>query len=161
MKISFYLVAAFLIFQSCQNEQNKFVQAEFDKIIGTWEIQSFIVSGSAPDSLKTFFKSGVLLFTQCNYKKKNFNLCAGEIELNKFVFDNTYRYNYANKMFNFNQIGAYGEKPSDLMIQTVRKANLILYGDWELTVADNILTGKQINNTNKIGGNVSFIAKRK
>ncbi len=150
-----------IIFQSCHTKENKFVQAEFDKIIGTWEVQSFNVTGSAPDSLKIFFKSGVLLFKKCDYKKKNFNLCSGELELNGIVFDNTYRYDYSAKLFKFNQVGAYGEKPSELMIRTVINGNLLLYGDWELTVADNILTAKQVRNVNKIGDEVSFVAKRK
>lgn len=161
IKVRKYLIFIAIIAIGCQSKQEKFIQTEFDKIIGTWEIQSFSVSGSAPDSLKTFFKSGVLLFESCKYKKKNFNLCAGQIALNGIVFDNTYKYDYSNKLFKFDQIGAYGTKPSELMIWTVRNGNLLLYGDWELTVLANTLTAKQVFNANKIGGEVSFTAIRK
>jgi hypothetical protein len=146
---------------SCRSKEEKFIQTEFDKIIGQWKVQTFTVTGNAPDSLKTFIKSCELLFIKCPYKKKDFSVCGGDIDINGIVFANTYKYNYATKLFQFSDVGASGENPRKEMVLAARNGNLLLQGDWQLTVTENTLTAKQVNNYHKIDASISYTATRK
>ena len=161
MKTKGLIVICYLITISCVSKQQKFIQAEFDKIIGTWKVQSYTYEGSVPDSLRTFIKPGELLFEKCYYKQKDFSVCGGKIDINGFIFNNVYEYDYSTKLFRFKGFGAYGDNPTALMFKTVRNSTLLLEGDWDLTVTENTLTAKQTKNANKIGGLVSYTAIRK
>jgi hypothetical protein len=86
MKTTIYWILSLLIFLSCQTKQENFIQTEFDKISGQWQIETFATIGVETKTLDNYIKSGIFLFEQCKYDKKQFKdesgTCRAQMELN-------------------------------------------------------------------------------
>jgi len=159
-----YLFFFVLVITGCQTKQEKFIQSEFDKIIGQWQIESFSTIGVVPANLDNYIKSGIFLFEGCKYDKKQFkddaNSCRAEMELNGTMVGASFRYDYSLKLFYFNNLGLSGS-PTPAQEDVAQKGSQLMAGAWELTVVDNKLFGKQKQNQNGVKGEISFIALKK
>jgi hypothetical protein len=148
----------------CQTKEEKFIQTEFDKISGQWQIESFLTIGVVPADLNNYVKSGVLLFQECKYDKKQFKdesgTCGMEMELNGTLLLSRFRYDYDKKLFYINGLG-FSISPTPAQEVVAQKGSQLFAGAWELTVVDNKLIGKQKQNQNGVKGDISFTAIRK
>ena len=153
-----------LIFIGCESKQEKFVQSEFDKVSGSWQIESFSTIGVSSISLDGYIKSGKFLFQPCKYDKKQFkdeaSTCSMEMELDNVLLLSRFRYDYATKLFYFNNLG-FSISPSPAQEVVAQKTSQLIAGSWELTVVDNKLFGKQKQNQSGVKGDISFVAVRK
>jgi|JI7StandDraft_1071085.scaffolds.fasta_scaffold224419_2 hypothetical protein len=153
-----------LLTLGCQTKQEKFIQSEFDRISGQWQIETFTTIGVEPKTLDNYIKSGKFLFQVCNYDKKQFKdesgTCSMEMELNGILLLSRFRYDYSTKLFYFNNLG-FSISPTPAQESVAQKGSQLLAGAWELTVTDNKLFGKQKQNQNGIKGDISFVATRK
>jgi hypothetical protein len=143
IKIFNYLIFALLILDSCHTKENKFVQAEFDKIQGTWIIDNFTLPPDAPDSLQNFFKSGVFLFKKCKYNQKEFTknpaVCGGEAEINQTVVSMYYNYLYDVQQFMW-AVNTLEATPKTFKIN---KAVQLFDGNWEVLINGNKMVAKR------------------
>ena len=125
IKVSIYLVLAFLIFQSCQGEQNKFVQAEFDKAQGNWTVERVTLPATAPD------------FAQ------NSGTCGGDFEVNGQILGLNYNYLYDKKLFQWS-LGVFEQTRTPATTNAYLSASQIFDGNWDIVITDNKMTAKRV-----------------
>jgi len=147
IKVSIYLVVAFIIFQSCQNEQNKFVQGEFDKAQGSWTIEKVTLPATAPESLKVYVWSAAFLISKCKYNAKDFaqnsGTCGGDFEVNGQILGLNYNYLYDKKLFQWS-LGVFEQTRTPATTNAYLSASQIFDGNWDIVIKDNKMTAKRV-----------------
>ena len=155
-------------FCSCQSTQDKFIQTEFDKIQGTWVVDTFSIPSTAPDTLNFFFKKGAFLFNSCTYYRKSFTksgaACNGEAEINDVIISTFYSYSYSTGLFNWQL--SYVDKNN--FRYGASKATQLFDGNWEVVIDGNKMSAKRkgvdkpyLDQATLYKGEVTFTATRK
>jgi hypothetical protein len=142
------------------SKEEKFVQAEFDKIEGTWIISNFKVDNSVNPALKTYIKSAAIEFSACKYKKKAFDNntgCIGSTDINGDILGSSYTYNISTGFYelSFALIGSQTDPLKNRLAAT-------LTGSYQIDIDGNKMTAVQKSNKNFTGViEVSFTATKK
>jgi len=165
MKTSSYFVIVSLFFLlSCKSKEEKLIQAEMDKIQGTWTIDNFSIPTNAPDTLKTFFQSGTLIFNGCKYDSKKVSGCSGNAQINDIIMDIVNSYLTSTNTFSWQFISAVNKQS----YSKTMKAVLLFDGNWEIIVDGNKMTAKRkdvvkpyLPQESLYKGEVMFTATRK
>ena len=145
---------------ACISKEEKFIQAEFDKIEGIWIISNFKIAGDVRPELKTYIKTAAIEFGACRYKKKAFDnntVCGGNIDINGEISGVGYTYNVSTSRYEL----TFGLPASQAGII---KDNLVatLTGSYQIDIDGNKMTAVQKSNKNYPGViEVSFTATRK
>ena len=145
----------FISITSCINKQEKFVQAEIDKIGGNWAIDNLMMPANAPDTLKNFFKKGELLFNSCKYSSKSSSSCSGEAEINNVIIGVPFSYVYNSSLFKWQL--TYSN--NDGFRSGSSKAQQIFDGSWEVTIDGNKMTAKRKDAIKSYGGDQATLYK--
>jgi hypothetical protein len=150
----------------CNSESDKLVQAEFDKIQGTWQIASFNTNISTNDSLKNILKKGEVLFNNCKYNRKSFDkneVCSGDFQVNEIIYNLSYLYSSTSKLFSLKLFPSGPSGQSMIVLPGTEQYNVrqLMNGEWEFILVNNTLSAKQIKNTALPNIQVSFTATRK
>ncbi|AEI47128.1 hypothetical protein [Runella slithyformis] len=145
-RLLFSIIVLLLMF-SCQNEQNKFVQAEFDKAQGSWTIEKVTLPATAPESLKVYVRSAAFLLSQCKYNAKDFaqnsGTCGGDFEVNGQILRLNYNYLYDKKLFQWS-LAIIEQTRTPATINAYLSASQIFDGNWEIVITDNKMTAKRV-----------------
>jgi hypothetical protein len=142
------------------SKEEKFIQAEFDRIEGTWIVNNFNVNSSVNPALKTYIKSAAIEFGACKYKKKAFDnntACGGDIDINGDILGSSYTYNMDTGFYelSFGLIGTQNDPLKSMLAAT-------LTGSYKIDIDGNKMTAVQKSNKNYTGViEVSFTATRK
>jgi hypothetical protein len=162
-----FVILVFIGLLSCQNKEEKFIQAEYDKMEGNWVINTFTVSGNISDELKKTLKTGEMILRSCQYKLKNENTpvgCGGgDAQFNEYLYGIGTKYIYASKLFTLT-LALYGTDPN-VINNTVSKSQMniiaLINGDWDVTVTGNQMTAKQVTNKSGLAVQLMFTATKK
>ena len=145
---------------SCQSKEEKLIQTQLDKIVGRWKIDSFEPTSTAPNEFKGLVKSGEFLFGRCSAKNVKFSnsFCKAGVELNGKIYNLTYRF---DSYFILNLSPTNTDGTGNVIFSKEDFPLMALMdGQWELTVSNNILIGKQVANPRNPNLLPSFTATR-
>jgi hypothetical protein len=153
-----YLILLIFTVISCKSEQEKIIQAEFNKIEGDWSSNSFMVTGSDASTLQPFLSRSRMVFVTCKYTDKAFNnhgACGADLEVNSVLYRITYIYDINTKKYSWT-VSTYSNG-KDFAQNTVAT---MLTGKWSLDVNGNTMTCIQENNAT-YNVKIQFTATRK
>ncbi|TAF94834.1 MAG: hypothetical protein EAZ46_09290 [Runella sp.] len=143
-----FLVGVSFLFSSCISKQEKMIQTKMDEVRGKWKIDSFESISATPNQWKGFVKSGVFVFKTCQAKnvREERARCGADVELNGEIYSLLYRFD-TYFIFNLNPATTDGSgmgiyTPNDYLVMS------LIAGNWELTVSNNTMTGRQITSAN-------------
>lgn len=156
--IIIFIFAMAFVALSCKTKDEKAIQSNLNQLQGQWKIESLTVAKTESDSLREFFKSGELTFSQCTYNSKEFaslaRVCGGEAVINGVLCNLSHRYFKNSTPFDF-LINPFQPSPAN------RSVSLLFSGKWEFVVEDSKLTARQIPSTPSDPSLVTFTAIRK
>jgi hypothetical protein len=157
----------FIVLLACQSEQDKFVQAEFDKIAGHWVVSALSSNAQMSIEVKNALSKSEFLFRHCMYSKKSFDnntACGGDYQAGDDIYFLSHKYNYDTKTYpldvypvNSNAANAKPVPPSSLELKIMELVN----GDWDFVITDNQMTAKQVTNKSGLSVQLIFTATKK
>ena len=154
-----------LVLFSCQSKEEISINAEYSKLIGQWDIVSYNVPDTVPDSYKNLLTTGGIIFNKCDYQatKKEGWSCDGDFESDKSIFYIFYRYDKSVGGYIF-KVGIVNKLNGTFVQNTTEKQAKVMElmsGQWEFTINDNKLIARQIKNTALSNILIGFTAMRK
>ncbi|MFN4145192.1 MAG: hypothetical protein ACK4GN_05155 [Runella sp.] len=167
-KITLHLIILLTLF-CCQSSEEKFINAEFNKIQGHWLINSFENRTTIPNatggSIAKRLKTGEMILNNCKYTEKSFSVpgrsCGGNFQINGYLYGLSYQYDYASKLYTISLSVPHGTNGKPLDDAFDKSLIDLLYGEWTLEVFDNQLKATQRKGFNDFNTLVSFTATRK
>ena len=160
MKQTITFILTVVLLSACET-QTKIIQTKMDEINGQWEIKSFAPVNATPNQPIELLKSGTIVFKSCRAKNMKItnSFCRGEFEMNGEIYVLLYR---LETNFTFDTFPVTTDGTGNVIFTAVNRAHKeLLDGKWELTVTDNTMVGKQIDNFIKAKPLSTFTATRK
>ena len=154
-----------LVLFSCQSKEEISINAEYSKLIGQWDIISYIIPNTAPESYQNLLTKGGVLFEKCDYQssKKEGWSCGGDFEADNSIYSVIYKFNRAIGAYDF-RVGIVNKLNGTTVQNTTEKQAKVMElmsGQWEFTINDNKLIARQIKNTALSNILIGFTATKK
>ncbi len=154
-----------LVLFSCQSKEEISINSEYGKLIGQWDIISYIIPNTAPESYQNLLTKGGVLFEKCDYQasKKEGSSCGGDFEADNSIYSVIYKFNRAIEAYDFRVVIVNKLNGTFVQNTTEKQAKVmeLMSGQWEFTINDNKLIARQIKNTALSNILIGFTATRK